>query len=197
MVKLNKIYTRTGDKGETGLVDGTRVAKHSLRPSAFGAVDETNSALGVCRLHMTGLEDGRFDEMLARIQNDLFDLGADLATPQGGDEALRIVPEQVLRLEKEIDVMNAELEPLDSFVLPGGHAAAAHVHQARTQCRRAEREMALLAGKETVNEAAMQFINRLSDHLFVMARLVNKNQGGDVLWKPGMNRMGEAAAETR
>ena len=193
MVKLNKIYTRTGDKGETSLVGGARVSKHSLRPSAFGAVDETNSALGVCRLHTAGLGDGRFDAMLARIQNDLFDLGADLATPEtddGGGKALRITPEQVARLEREIDDMNAGLEPLNSFVLPGGDAAAAHIHQARTQCRRAEREMTLLAGQETVNEAAMRFINRLSDHLFVMARLINKDGSGDVLWEPGLNRQG-------
>ena len=129
--------------------------------------------------------------MLARIQNDLFDLGADLATPQSGDDggkALRVTPGQVARLEAEIDAMNAELDPLESFVLPGGHPAAAHIHQARTQCRRAEREMTLLASREPVNEAALQLINRLSDHLFVMARLVNKSRGGDVLWEPGLNR---------
>ena len=191
MVKLNKIYTRTGDKGETGLVDGSRVAKHSPRPAAFGSVDETNSALGVCRQHTAELDDPRFDAMLARIQNDLFDLGADLATPHGdgaGDKALRITPDQVARLEAEIDSMNNELEPLDSFVLPGGHAAAAHVHHARTQCRRAEREVTLLASRESVNEAALQYINRLSDHLFVMARLINDSRGGDVLWEPGKNR---------
>ena len=191
MVKLNKIYTRTGDKGETGLVDGSRVAKHSPRPAAFGAVDETNSALGVCRLHTAELDDGAFDAMLARIQNDLFDLGADLATPHdnaAGDKALRITAEQVARLEAEIDTMNAGLDPLDSFVLPGGHPAAAHIHQARTLCRRAEREMSSLAAQDEVNDEAMKFINRLSDHLFVMARLINKGRGGDVLWKPGLNR---------
>ena len=191
MVKLNKIYTKTGDKGETGLVDGSRVAKHSPRPCAIGAVDETNSALGICRIHASELDDGRLDGMLARIQNDLFDLGADLSTPHtdaGEDKALRITAGQVARLESEIDAMNADLDPLDSFVLPGGHPAAAHIHQARALCRRAEREMVLLASREAVNDEAMRFINRLSDHLFVMARLVNKGRGGDVLWEPGLNR---------
>lgn len=190
MVKLNKIYTRTGDGGETSLVNGYRVSKHSLRPSAFGAVDEINSFLGVCRVHTATLDDDRFDAMLARIQNDLFDLGADLATPLTEDDtklALRITTGQVARLEEEIDAMNAELEPLNSFVLPGGQTAAAHIHLARAQCRRAEREMTLLATQEAVGDAAMQFINRLSDHLFVMARLINKGRGGDVLWKPGDN----------
>ena len=191
MVKLNKIYTRTGDNGETSLVNGMRVSKHSLRPSAFGSVDEMNSALGICRLHTAELDDTRFDSMLECIQNDLFDLGADLATPlaNGQEEmALRITSAQVDRLEAEIDTMNADLEPLNSFVLPGGHTAAAYIHLARAQCRRAERDMTLLASQEAVNEAAMQFMNRLSDHLFVMARLINKGRGGDVLWKPGLNR---------
>ena len=190
MVKLNKIYTRTGDDGETSLVNGHRVSKHSLRPSAFGAVDEVNSILGVCRLHTRELEDPRPDEMLARIQNDLFDLGADLATPitdKAGKHDLRISETQVRRLEEEIDGMNAELEPLNSFVLPGGSPAAAHIHLARAQARRAEREMTLLATQEAVGEPAMQFINRLSDHLFVLARYINKQDGSDVLWKPGLN----------
>lgn len=190
MVKLNKIYTRTGDGGETSLVNGHRVSKHSLRPSAFGSVDEVNSVLGICRLHTAELDDDRFDAMLARVQNDLFDLGADLATPVTEEEpqhALRITADQVQRLEDEIDQMNADLEPLNSFVLPGGNSAAAHIHLARAQCRRAEREMTLLATQEAVGDTAMKFINRLSDHLFVMARLINKGRGGDVLWKPGMN----------
>lgn len=191
MVKLNKIYTRTGDDGETSLVNGLRVAKHALRPSAFGAVDEVNSVIGLCRTHTVALDDERFDAMLARIQNDLFDLGADLATPSNDNEkiqALRITKSQVDRIEAEIDAMNAELQPLNSFVLPGGHSAAAHIHIARTQCRRAERAMTELASIEEVSVVAMQFINRLSDHLFVMARLINHNRGGDVLWQPGLNQ---------
>lgn len=190
MVKLNKIYTRTGDKGETSLVNGYRVSKHSLRPAAFGSVDEVNSMLGVCRLHTGKMENTTADEMLARIQNDLFDLGADLATPESGEpteHALRITEGQVNRLEEEIDAMNADLEPLNSFILPGGSDAAAYIHLARAQARRAEREMTLLATQEVVSEAAMQFINRLSDHLFVLARHINKTQGSDVLWKPGLN----------
>ena len=190
MVKLNKIYTRTGDKGETSLVNGYRVSKHSLRPAAFGSVDEVNSVLGVCRLHTGALADPEPDAMLARIQNDLFDLGADLATPETdkpvGTE-LRITTGQVERLEAEIDAMNAALEPLNSFILPGGSPAAAYIHLARAQARRAEREMTLLATQEVVSDPAMQFINRLSDHLFVLARHINKNQGSDVLWKPGLN----------
>ncbi len=190
MVKLNKIYTRTGDNGETSLVNGHRVSKHSVRPSAFGSVDELNSILGVCRLHTGAMADQKFDDMLSRIQNDLFDLGADLATPHNesrGEGDLRITDGQVNRLEEEIDAMNAELAPLTSFVLPGGTAAAAHIHLARAQARRAEREMTELATQEVVGEPAMQFINRLSDHLFVMARYINNIEDSDVLWKPGMN----------
>lgn len=190
MVKLNKIYTRTGDKGETSLVNGYRVSKHSLRPAAFGSVDEVNSILGICRLHTARLDKPEPDAMLARIQNDMFDLGADLATPetdQPSGHELRITTAQVERLEAEIDAMNAELEPLNSFILPGGSEAAAYIHLARAQARRAEREMTLLATQEVVGEAAMQFINRLSDHLFVLARHINKDQGSDVLWKPGLN----------
>ena len=190
MVKLNKIYTRTGDNGETSLVNGHRVSKHSVRPSAFGSVDELNSILGVCRLHTGVMADQKFDDMLSRIQNDLFDLGADLATPHNesrGEGDLRITEGQVNRLEEEIDAMNAELEPLTSFVLPGGTAAAAYIHLARAQARRAEREMTELATQEVVGEPAMQFINRLSDHLFVMARYINNIEDSDVLWKPGMN----------
>ena len=190
MVKLNKIYTRTGDNGETSLVNGHRVSKHSVRPSAFGSVDELNSILGVCRLHTGAMADQKFDEMLSRIQNDLFDLGADLATPHNesrGEGDLRITDGQVNRLEEEIDAMNAELAPLTSFVLPGGTPAAAYIHLARAQARRAEREMTELATQEVVGEPAMQFINRLSDHLFVMARYINNIEDSDVLWKPGMN----------
>jgi len=190
MVKLNKIYTRTGDSGETSLVNGHRVSKHSVRPSAFGSVDELNSILGVCRLHTGQMQDSKFDEMLSRIQNDLFDLGADLATPHNesrGDGDLRITEGQVNRLEAEIDSMNAELEPLTSFVLPGGAAAAAYIHLARAQARRAEREMTELATQEVVGEPAMQFIKRLSGHLFVIARYVNNIEDTDVLWKPGMS----------
>ena len=190
MVKLNKIYTRTGDNGETSLVNGHRVSKHSVRPSAFGSVDELNSILGVCRLHTAAMDDKRFDDMLSRIQNDLFDLGADLATPVNetrGEGDLRITDGQVKRLEEEIDAMNAELDPLTSFVLPGGAPAAAYIHLARAQARRAEREMTELATQEVVGEPAMQFINRLSDHLFVMTRYINNIEGTDVLWKPGMN----------
>ena len=190
MVKLNKIYTRTGDNGETSLVNGHRVSKHSVRPSAFGSVDELNSVLGVCRLHTGAMADQKFDDMLSRIQNDLFDLGADLATPHNesrGEGDLRITDGQVNRLEEEIDAMNAELAPLTSFVLPGGTAAAAYIHLARAQARRAEREMTELATQEVVGEPAMQFINRLSDHLFVMARYINNIEDSDVLWKPGMN----------
>jgi cob(I)alamin adenosyltransferase len=184
MVKLNRIYTRTGDDGTTGLVDGSRRAKHDLRVEAYGAVDEANATLGLVRLHAAGDDDA----MLARIQNDLFDLGADLATPDGIDGALRIVPAQVERLEAEIDAMNASLAPLTSFVLPGGTLAAAHLHLARTTVRRAERVTTALAAGEPVNPQAVAYLNRLSDHLFVLSRAVNARAGGDVLWTPGANR---------
>ena len=183
MVKLNKIYTRTGDAGETSLVNGARVSKHSRRPAAFGEVDEVNSVIGLARLHSTS----ESDEMLARIQNDLFDLGADLATPESDKPALRITITQVTRLEQEIDAMNAELNPLTSFILPGGSQIAAWLHLGRTVARRAERRMTELAIEEPVNEAAMQYINRLSDHLFVLSRRVNDNGATDVLWVPGDN----------
>ena len=183
MVKLNKIYTRTGDAGETSLVNGARVSKHSRRPAAFGEVDEVNSVIGLARLHSTT----ESDEMLARIQNDLFDLGADLATPETDKPALRITTAQVTRLEQEIDTMNTELNPLTSFILPGGSEIAAWLHLGRTVARRAERRMTELAIEEPVNEAAMQYINRLSDHLFVLSRRVNKNGATDVLWVPGDN----------
>jgi len=183
MVKLNKIYTRTGDAGETSLVNGARVSKHSRRPAAFGEVDEVNSVIGLARLHSAN----ESDEMLARIQNDLFDLGADLATPETDKPALRITTAQVTRLEQEIDAMNAELNPLTSFILPGGSEIAAWLHLGRTVARRAERRMTELAIEEPVNEAAMQYINRLSDHLFVLSRRVNDNGATDVLWVPGDN----------
>ena len=187
MVKLNKIYTRTGDGGETSLVNGMRVSKHARRPSAFGEVDETNSVIGLARLHCNADSHEEADAMLSRIQNDLFDLGADLATPDTGAPALRITEAQVQRLEAEIDAMNADLEPLNSFILPGGSSASAWLHLARTVSRRAERHMTELAVEEVVNDAAMQYINRLSDHLFVLARKLNENGRTDVLWRPGEN----------
>ena len=188
MVKLTKIYTRGGDKGETSLGDGTRVPKHALRVAAYGSVDEANSVVGLARLHTSGSD---ADTMLARIQNDLFDLGADLATPPGGPHearALRIIDGQVERLEREIDVMNARLKPLDSFVLPGGTPAAAYLHLARTVVRRVERLMTELAQSEIVNPAAIRYVNRLSDHLFVLARHLNDDGAKDVLWVPGAHR---------
>ncbi len=187
MVRLNRIYTRTGDKGTTALGDGTRLPKHAPRIAAYGTVDETNGVIGLARLHTTG----ELDAMLARIQNDLFDLGADLCVPEDGrkaEGALRIVDAQVERLEHEIDAMNAELSPLTSFILPGGTAAAAHLHLARTVARRAERLMVELAEREKVSEAAIRYINRLSDHLFVAARFTNHKGKADVLWTPGANR---------
>ena len=184
MVKLDKIYTRGGDKGETSLGDGRRVAKHDLRVAAYGTADEANSVIGLARLHTSGDEDA----MLARIQNDLFDLGADLCTPHEGrkaDGALRITPDQVARLETEIDAMNEGLKPLASFILPGGKPAAAWLHLARTVVRRSERLMTELAGIEEVNPEAVKYMNRLSDHLFVLARRLNDNGQSDVLWRPG------------
>lgn len=188
MVKLTKIYTRSGDDGSTALADGTRRAKHDARIAAYGAVDETNAALGMARLYTK--EDAALDAVLARLQNDLFDLGADLATPETDKfEALRISPAQVARLENEIDGLNETLEPLDSFVLPGGCEAAAHLHLARTLMRRAERRVsaALEAGEE-FSEAARHYINRASDLLFVAARVANEKGKKDVKWVPGANR---------
>jgi cob(I)alamin adenosyltransferase len=187
MVRLTRIYTRGGDAGETSLGDGARVAKHDLRVEAFGTVDEANAAIGLARLSASG----EADAMLARIQNDLFDLGADLCTPEDERKAagaLRIQASQVARLEREIDVLNAELKPLDSFILPGGSPCAAHLHLARTVTRRAERLVAALAARETVNGEALKYLNRLSDHLFVLGRHVNDKGAGDVLWTPGANR---------
>jgi cob(I)alamin adenosyltransferase len=187
MVRLTRIYTRGGDAGETSLGDGARVAKHDPRVEAFGTVDEANAAIGLARLGAAGAADA----MLARIQNDLFDLGADLCTPEDGSRAagaLRIQASQVARLEREIDALNAELKPLDSFVLPGGTPGAAHLHLARTITRRAERLVAELAVRETLNPEALKYLNRLSDHLFVLGRHVNDKGARDVLWAPGANR---------
>ncbi len=199
MVVLNRIYTRTGDTGTTALGSGARVAKFDLRIEAFGTVDEANAAVGLARLHASEGDFGGLDVMLARVQNDLFDLGADLCVPDTGPdtgedpgfEPLRIVAAQTDRLEAEIDAMNAELDPLRSFVLPGGTHMAAALHLARTIARRAERRMVELAGKdgEIVSPEALKFINRFSDFLFVASRYANFKAGsGDVLWSPGKNR---------
>ena len=190
MVVLNKIYTRTGDAGETALGNGTRVAKHSARVTAYGTVDEMNATLGLARLHATG----ETDAALARIQNDLFDLGADLCRPDMEKDAeaeypvLRMVPAQVDRLEAEIDAMNKHLEPLRSFILPGGSALSAHLHLCRTVSRRAERLTVELSALEHVNDAAVRYLNRLSDWFFVAARMANDGGKEDVLWVPGANR---------
>lgn len=187
MVKLTRIYTRGGDNGQTSLGDGSRVPKHDLRVSAYGEVDEANAVIGLARLHASG----EVDAILSRIQNDLFDLGADLCTPFEDAPQyppLRIVDAQVERLEREIDAMNAGLAPLNSFILPGGTPLAAHLHLARTVVRRAERGMTLLAAHERVNDAAIRYANRLSDHLFVLGRRANEDGTRDVLWIPGANR---------
>lgn len=210
MVVLNKIYTRTGDAGTTALGTGERVPKHALRIAAYGSVDETNAAIGVARVHLAGGDsdvDGALNQALARIQNDLFDLGADLCVPETAPEAhdgaarekdqaqpqrerLRVTGVQVERLEAEIDRMTAQLEPLRSFVLPGGTPAAAALHVARTVCRRAERTMVALANepREHVSAPALEYINRLSDLLFVASRMANDRGKRDVLWVPGQNR---------
>jgi cob(I)alamin adenosyltransferase len=193
MVVLNRIYTRTGDDGTTALGTGARRPKYDLRVAAYGTVDETNSTIGMARLH-TSVNEPLVDAMLGRIQNDLFDLGADLCTPETGEklawEPLRIIASQVERIEAEIDALNKELKPLRSFVLPGGAPAAAALHVSRTVSRRAERLMVELASlpDETVSEPALQYINRLSDFLFVASRYVNRRGEGDVLWVPGQNR---------
>ncbi len=192
MVVLNRIYTRTGDQGDTSLGDGTRASKDALRVETYGNVDEANSCIGLARLYAQGA----VDEMLARIQSDMFDLGADLCTPDRGVdlgyEPLRIIQSQTDRLEAEIDRMNADLQPLRSFILPAGSPAAAHLHLARTVTRRAERSMVSLARVEPVSVEALKYINRLSDFLFVAARFVNLEsnggKGGDVLWVPGSTR---------
>jgi len=191
MVVLNRIYTRAGDDGSTALATGERRKKFDLRIEAYGTVDETNACIGLARVHTS--HDQTVDDMLARIQNDLFDLGADLATPEGkalSHEPLRIVDSQVERLEREIDALNAHLSPLRSFVLPGGTPAGAALHLARTVCRRAERLVVALAdtADETVSPPAVKYLNRLSDFLFVASRAVNDHGNRDVLWVPGQNR---------
>ena len=192
MVKLNKIYTRTGDDGTTGLVDGSRLPKHHARMEAIGAVDEANSALGLAAVALVGTDHAR---ALYRVQNDLFDHGADLATPAGEGEdfapsemVLRVVAGQVAWLEDQIDAATAQLEPLTSFILPGGSEASARLHIARASARRAERSVTALAAAAAVNRHAVAYINRLSDYLFVLARLANDGGRGDVKWIPGANR---------
>ena len=196
MVQLTRIYTKGGDAGKTSLGRGERVDKHDLRVEAYGTTDEANSILGLARQAIArAAADSRLaeaDAMLGRIQNDLFDLGADLCTPEGktkrDEQALRIVPSQTERLEREIDAMNAELKPLSSFILPGGSEAASWLHLGRTVARRAERCMTALAAREAINPEAIKYINRLSDHLFVLARRLNDNGAADVLWVPGATR---------
>jgi cob(I)alamin adenosyltransferase len=187
VVTLTKIYTRGGDTGETSLGSGDRVKKHDVRVAAYGTSDEANAVIGLARLHT----EDEADAMLARIQNDLFDLGADLCTPEGGnrsDGALRVVQEQVDRLESEIDAMNDELASLTSFILPGGSPASSFLHLARTVARRCERLLTELSDTEEVNPIAIKYINRLSDHLFQLSRKLNDNGATDVLWVPGANR---------
>lgn len=190
MVVLNRIYTRTGDAGDTALGNGARVPKYSERVDAYGTVDEVNATLGLARLSA----EGESEAALARVQNDLFDLGADLCTPDIENDAtakyprLRIVADQVARLEAEIDAMNARLKPLRSFILPGGSALAAHLHLCRTVCRRAERRVVALAATEPVNPEAVKYLNRLSDWLFVLGRIANDDGAADLLWVPGANR---------
>lgn len=190
MVVLNRIYTRTGDKGETALSNGERVPKDSLRVEAYGTVDELNATLGLARLHATG----PLAERIAVIQNDLFDLGADLSRPRMEEDAeapypvLRIIDAQVARLESEIDAMNADLSPLRSFILPGGTALSAHLHLSRTVARRAERAAVALLGSEGANPAAVKYLNRLSDWMFVAGRVANENGAQDILWVPGASR---------
>jgi cob(I)alamin adenosyltransferase len=196
MIALTRIYTRTGDGGSTALGSGRRVSKSDLRIEAYGTVDETNAALGLARLHTAAEDLSSLDYMLARIQNELFDLGADLCLPEEPSEksrgALRIQAEQVERLEREIDEMNRDLAPLRSFVLPGGHPAAAYLHLCRTICRRAERLIVALSetADEKVSGEVLSYVNRLSDHFFVASRWVNARGPGDVLWSPGATREG-------
>ena len=185
MVRLNKIYTRTGDGGTAGLVDGSRVSKSSLRMTAIGEVDEANAAIGMA---IATLDEGTLRSNLIRIQNDMFDLGADVATPGEIEGALRIVASQVERLEREIDAMNADLAPLTSFILPSGSAAVASLHFARAVVRRAERAAVALNEAESLNPQLLAYVNRLSDHLFVAARKIAASEGGDVLWQPGATR---------
>ena len=188
-MKLDKIYTRTGDEGKTSLGDGARLPKFHARVAAYGSIDEANSAIGVAALHV--VENPDILSLLRHIQNDLFDVGADLCTPErsgGGPARLRITDEQVARLESEIDRFNAELEPLNSFVLPGGSSASAYLHLARTVTRRAERDVVRLSADEAVNSAALRYVNRLSDLLFVLARFLNGKGKNDVRWRPGLHR---------
>ena len=187
MVRLDKIYTRGGDGGETSLGSGMRVAKHDLRVAAYGTSDEANAVIGIARLHTAG----KADAMLARIQNDLFDVGADLCRPEEGasrPNTLRVTEAQVSRLETEIDTMNAKLEPLKSFVLPGGSPTSSYLHLGRTIVRRCERLITKLAEEEKINAEVVKYLNRLSDHLFVLARINNNNGINDILWSPGKNR---------
>ena len=193
MVQLTKIYTRGGDQGETSLGDGSRIAKHAARVEAYGTVDEANAVIGLVRAQIVSAstDEQTLDTVLSRIQNDLFDLGADLCTPEDGrraEGALRIITSQVEWLETEIDKINDRLEPLSSFILPGGTPVAANLHLARTVARRAERCVTNLAQSETVNTEAVKYLNRLSDLLFVMSRAANNYGANDVLWVPGANR---------
>jgi cob(I)alamin adenosyltransferase len=192
-MKLDKIYTRTGDDGKTSLGDGTRLPKFHLRVTAYGSIDEANSVLGVAKLH---IGDGGILKVLSHIQNDLFDMGADLCRPERQEpesrkperQSLRITEEQVTWMENQIDFFNAELEPLDSFVLPGGSPASTHLHHARTVTRRAERDVVQLSAEEPINPAVIHYVNRLSDFLFVLARYLNDKGGEDVRWRPGLYR---------
>lgn len=184
MIRIDRVVTRGGDKGETSLGDGTRVPKDAARIEAIGAVDEANAAIGVVRLHMTE----ELDVVLARVQNDLFDVGADLCVPGEGDDRLRLTDTASARLEQEIAAMNAKLPPLTSFVLPAGTPGAAHAHMARTLVRRAERAVVRLQAEEALNSAVLRYLNRLSDHLFVLGRVLNDDGAADVLWVPGANR---------
>ena len=187
MVKIDKIYTRGGDEGETSLTDGTRAKKYNQRIEAYGTVDESNATIGLARMHTQGSE----DDMLSRIQNDLFDLGADVSMPTGSkfeDSALRVTQEQVDRLEHEIDQMNENISPLNSFVLPGGSKASAYLHLSRTIVRRAERLLVAAAEEVEISPITIKYLNRLSDHLFIMSRKTNDDGKGDVLWTPGENR---------
>ena len=185
MVRLDRIYTRGGDGGETSLGDGSRVPKDDVRIVAIGAIEEANAAIGAARLHTGAAPDA--DAMLERMQQDLFDVGADLCVPDPSGDCLRIAPAQVKRLENEIDAMNAGLKPLTSFVLPGGTPAAAQLHMARTILRRAEQAVVALNLRDGLNDALLQYVNRASDHLFVLCRVLNAGEG-DVLWRPGANR---------
>ena len=184
MVRIDRVITRGGDSGQTSLGDGTRVPKDAIRVDAYGEVDEANAAIGLVRLYATP----EADAMLARIQNDLFDVGADLCVPGEAGDRLRLTDAPSLRLEAEVAAMNAAMPPLTSFILPGGSAGAAHAHLARTITRRAERRVVALSHSETVNPAVIRYLNRLSDHLFVLSRHLNGNGSGDVLWIPGANR---------